>query len=160
MSNLRRYPGPRPFLYEDHEMFFGRKNETEFLTTLILNNRTTVLQGKSGYGKSSLINAGIIPNIVAISNAEIIKIRFYNYDKSRAITPKDTLLKTLQIYQLSKGSYLEGILPENHISAWSLLKKLHADSMETAKVGLPMHADTRLDPQLSQINVNGALEIA
>jgi PAS domain-containing protein len=159
MTNIKRYPGPRPFLYEDQEMFFGRNKETGFLSTLILNNKTTVLQGKSGYGKSSLINAGIIPRILSISNAEIIKIRFYNYDKTRALNPRDTLLKTLQIQQLSTGSYLEGILPENHISAWALLKKLHLDSLEMEKIGVPIHADAIVDQeQLTLAAANGTFE--
>ncbi len=137
MPQLKRYPGPRPFVYEDHEVFFGRNKEKDFLTTLILNNKTTVLQSKSGYGKSSLINAGIIPKILSTSNAEIIKIRFYHHDKSRALTPKDTLLKALEIQQISPGSYLGDILPENYHSAWSLLKKLHVDTIKVESVEEP-----------------------
>src|SRR3954471_21860059 len=99
---MKRYPGPRPFLFEDQEIFFGRKKEVEFLTALVLNNKTTVLQGKSGYGKSSLINAGIIPELISSANCEIIRVRLYNFDKKRPVMPRETLLNALEIHQLSK----------------------------------------------------------
>jgi hypothetical protein len=60
-NNRNRYPGVRPFERDQQAIFFGRKDDTERLLSLIMVERLCVLFGKSGHGKSSLLNAGIIP---------------------------------------------------------------------------------------------------
>lgn len=47
--------------YQENQIIYGRNKETEELAQCILNNNETVLYGKSGIGKSSIINAGILP---------------------------------------------------------------------------------------------------
>jgi tetratricopeptide (TPR) repeat protein len=58
-----RYPGPRP--YEDAEidrkLFFGRHGEANELLYRVMGNRVLLLFGKSGTGKSSLLQAGLFP---------------------------------------------------------------------------------------------------
>lgn len=49
--------------YQENQVLYGRNKETEELSQCVLNNNDTVLYGKSGIGKSSIINAGIIPII-------------------------------------------------------------------------------------------------
>jgi len=61
-SNFR-YPGVQPFSKEQKAQFFGRDDDIERLLDLIFLERLTVLFGKSGYGKSSLLNAGILPRL-------------------------------------------------------------------------------------------------
>ena len=61
-SNFR-YPGVQPFSKEQKAQFFGRDDDRERLLDLIFLERLTVLFGKSGYGKSSLLNAGILPRL-------------------------------------------------------------------------------------------------
>jgi len=58
-----RYPGIQPFTEQQKGLFFGRDNDREQLLSLILLEKLTVLFGKSGYGKSSLLNAGIAPDL-------------------------------------------------------------------------------------------------
>lgn len=49
---------------EDHsDLFFGRKKPTEEIFSLVKNNLLTIVFGKSGIGKSSLLNAGLIPKM-------------------------------------------------------------------------------------------------
>src|SRR5689334_9812434 len=55
------YRGIVPFRYVDRSVFFGRERFLEGLLAEILAFRLVVLFGKSGAGKSSLINAGLIP---------------------------------------------------------------------------------------------------
>src|SRR5579871_3536778 len=71
---LYRYPGVRPFTVNDSEVFFGRTAETEKLFKAIMLEKMVVLFGKSGHGKSSLINAGIVSKL----KGESIQSRF-NY---------------------------------------------------------------------------------
>ena len=58
----RRYPGVAFFRDEeiDRHLFFGRERNTYDLLQLILAERLVVLLARSGIGKSSLINAGLM----------------------------------------------------------------------------------------------------
>ena len=56
-----RYPGLASFTIEQRDLFFGRKQETRDLFNLISVERTVVLFSKSGYGKTSLLQAGVMP---------------------------------------------------------------------------------------------------
>jgi WD40 repeat protein len=55
------YRGIQPFLYSDHPIFFARDRETRDLLRRTVVYRGLFLYGESGAGKSSLINAGLIP---------------------------------------------------------------------------------------------------
>lgn len=55
--------------YQENQIIYGRNKEIEELSQCVLNNNETVLYGKSGIGKSSIINAGILP--VARANGYI-----------------------------------------------------------------------------------------
>jgi hypothetical protein len=57
-----RYRGTAPFQASDVDRatFFGRDREVRSLLSLVLAERLVVLFGKSGTGKSSLINAGLV----------------------------------------------------------------------------------------------------
>lgn len=47
--------------YKEGDVIYGRNSEIESLSHCIFNNTQTVLFGKSGIGKSSILNAGIFP---------------------------------------------------------------------------------------------------
>ncbi|MEO8854313.1 MAG: hypothetical protein ABI359_11060, partial [Ginsengibacter sp.] len=82
-----RYPGPKPFTEEDEALFFGRKNEKEQLNTIVQNNKLTVLFGRSGYGKSSLIQAAVVPHFKKSAKYKVIEIRFsYSSTKKEEIS--------------------------------------------------------------------------
>src|SRR2546426_3485076 len=55
------YRGIYPFRYIDHPIFFERLNETQTLLRLTTVYRGVLVYGSSGVGKSSLLNAGLIP---------------------------------------------------------------------------------------------------
>jgi len=77
MDQLRyRYPGVKPFETSDKDIFFGRKDDIEDLLGLIKLEKLVVLFGKSGYGKSSLVKAGILPELSGVTQ---ILIRFGSY---------------------------------------------------------------------------------
>jgi WD40 repeat protein len=60
------YRGIHPFRYVDHEIFFARERDAERLTSLVAVYRGTMLYGMTGAGKSSLINAGLLPHAVEL----------------------------------------------------------------------------------------------
>lgn len=47
--------------YKEGEIIYGRNSEIQSLSQYIFNNTQTVLYGRSGIGKSSILNAGIFP---------------------------------------------------------------------------------------------------
>ena len=55
------YPGRRPFLQADQDHFFGRGTDSKALLELWQDNRITLLVGSAGSGKTSLLNAGVLP---------------------------------------------------------------------------------------------------
>ena len=76
-QKISRYPGIRSFEREEQALFFGRVQEIEDLYSLILAKTLIVLYAKSGIGKSSLLNAGIIPKLEK-DNFLPFKIRLQN----------------------------------------------------------------------------------
>jgi len=57
------YIGPRPFKKDDGELFFGRDQEADELVSLITAHPVVLLYAQSGSGKSSLLNARVIPKL-------------------------------------------------------------------------------------------------
>ena len=55
------YRGIHPFRYMDHPIFLAREEETHQLASLVAVYRGVMLYGDSGAGKSSLINAALLP---------------------------------------------------------------------------------------------------
>ena len=55
------YVGPRPFTFADRERFFGRKDETDEAVSLVMAYPVVLIYALSGVGKTSLVNAGLVP---------------------------------------------------------------------------------------------------
>lgn len=83
-----RYPGLRPFDLDEGNNFFGRTEEIEAVCRLLDLDELVILHGPSGMGKSSLINAGILPALSKMRRWDVpyhvIPIRFTNYDPELA----------------------------------------------------------------------------
>lgn len=59
----RPYPGTRPFQQADRDLFFGRAHEAAALADLWRSNRLTIAYGPAASGKTSLLQAGVLPLI-------------------------------------------------------------------------------------------------
>ena len=59
------FPGLRPFEFGDNHLFFGRDQQTTELTTRLRKNRFVAVVGTSGSGKSSLVRAGLMPELLS-----------------------------------------------------------------------------------------------
>ncbi|HEY1303296.1 MAG TPA: hypothetical protein VGF24_07085 [Vicinamibacterales bacterium] len=57
------YPGLRPFESSEWPVFFGRERMTDDVIARLQRDRLLVVHGDSGCGKSSLISAGVLPNL-------------------------------------------------------------------------------------------------
>ena len=62
-KELEPYVGPRPFKTEEREIFFGREREADELVSLITAHPVVLFYAQSGAGKTSLLNAALIPKL-------------------------------------------------------------------------------------------------
>ncbi|HYY56314.1 MAG TPA: tetratricopeptide repeat protein [Pyrinomonadaceae bacterium] len=60
-SESQPFVGPRPFEREDAGIFFGRGHEADDLLSLVIAHAIVLLYAPSGAGKTSLLNAKLIP---------------------------------------------------------------------------------------------------
>lgn len=60
-ASFQPYVGPRPFERHEEEIFFGRDREADDLASLIIAHPTVLLYAQSGAGKTSLLNAKLLP---------------------------------------------------------------------------------------------------
>jgi WD40 repeat protein len=58
------FPGLRPFLPHEANLFFGRERQREELLRILRRNRLVAVVGTSGSGKSSLVRAGLVPRLL------------------------------------------------------------------------------------------------
>src|SRR5205085_9360772 len=64
-------PSARPYKFLDYyterdtQLFFGREAEVESVASQIVAQRSFILHGRSGVGKSSLLRAGLMPRLKA-----------------------------------------------------------------------------------------------
>lgn len=120
-----RYPGVKPFQPDEKELFFGRAQDIENLHSLIFVKQTVVLYGKSGYGKSSLINAGIIPRLREENKCVYFSIRFNNFSErgqNENLTPIENIkLRINQDSPVGTSSPLDILIP-NEDSFWYWIK--------------------------------------
>ena len=63
MSKSEPYKGLRPYEEQDEKNFFGREAETRILIDKILTRKLTLLFAGSGVGKSSLLQAAVLPTL-------------------------------------------------------------------------------------------------
>jgi hypothetical protein len=110
-----RYPGVKPFTSAEKDLFFGREKDTRDLYSLLFIKQSVVLYGKSGYGKSSLLNAGIIPKLMEEGEWTCFSIRFNNFSEREAkgaVSPMENIKLRLK-QDLGKGAtdMLDAVIP-------------------------------------------------
>lgn len=139
MSSPRyRYPGVKPYESAQSALFFGRDRDIDQLYSLIQQKNLVVLYGKSGYGKSSLLNAGLIPELQERPVAELtpegeetsyvyqpIVVRFGAYVANQSSSPLEKLLESLPDQPQKGGEFLSKWLLEHELPAtlWAEFKR-------------------------------------
>jgi hypothetical protein len=119
-----RYPGVQPFKTSDRDLFFGRDADIDNLHDFLMLEKLVVLFGKSGYGKSSLLSAGIVPRLTDPAQAEAfrftpIEVRFGVYAGAQSFSPLETTRRRIEALPLAAEM---DFLPDGG-SLWSLLKR-------------------------------------
>ena len=127
MKKINRYPGIQPFSRDYRSVFFGRSDDIEGLYKYLNVNKLTVLHGKSGLGKSSLLNAGLIPKFEENNNFLTVFVRFGSYQEGTTETPKSIFTARIKEELIDADSiFFEDLNIENP-SIWQYFKTLQWD---------------------------------
>ncbi len=124
--NNYRYPGAQPFQGFQKDIFFGREKDIEELYELIGLEDHVILYSKSGLGKSSLLNAGILPRIKADDSFLPISIRFGAYSGKGSSLPVDISGQAIA-REAKANSILDKIIDDDG-SLWYYAKTLQLNS--------------------------------
>lgn len=118
-----RYPGVRPFQAADQALFFGRDRDIANLYEMVRAERLVVLFGKSGYGKSSLLNAGVLPRLTGVLTP--LTFRLGEYIDGQSLPPVETVQRKTPLQQLRPEAAFLQTLPS---TLWTHFKQM--DSAE------------------------------
>jgi len=89
-----RYPGVSPFTSKQQNIFYGRDKDIKKLQKLISLRNQVLVYAKSGIGKTSILNAGVLPLLE--KKYSIFKIRFTAYDNKNSISPVENIINLLK----------------------------------------------------------------
>jgi len=115
-----RYPGARPFAADQQHLFFGRERAVRELYNRLQLEQLVVLYSKSGLGKSSLINAGLLPRIQEEGRRQPITIRFNAWTEGKTETPAQ-IARDLILRDFDQPTFLPKIFPDDR-SLWYAAK--------------------------------------
>jgi WD40 repeat protein len=88
------YRGLQPYTEADRDYFFGRERDIEIIASNLFASSLTVLYGASGVGKSSVLLAGVVPNLEQAPRTAVVVFREWQED-SFAKSLKRQLLQAL-----------------------------------------------------------------
>lgn len=118
----RRYPGLKPFERSQQAVFHGRQEDVQRLSHLVLRERLVVLFAKSGIGKTSLLQAGVAPEL---ERQDYVPIMLRTDRTDRPILESLTAILT-NAPELS-GRNTTGERPGQPQTLWELMKRLEFD---------------------------------
>jgi WD40 repeat protein len=78
-EQVNPFPGLRPFLPEDSFVYFGSESESGEVLRKLLKNRILTVIGSSGCGKSSLINCGVVPEMMNMAEKEKTSLKIISF---------------------------------------------------------------------------------
>ena len=68
------YVGPRPYEEKNASIFFGREREARDLLSLVIANQLLLIYAPSGAGKTSLINARLVPMLGTVKDPTLVSL--------------------------------------------------------------------------------------
>lgn len=129
-----RYPGARPFAADQQHLFFGRERAVRELYNRLQLEQLVVLYSKSGLGKSSLINAGLLPRIQEEGRWQPITIRFNAWTEGKTETPAQ-IARDLILRDFDQATFLPKIFPDDR-SLWYAAKTRQLNTRNLSGNGL------------------------
>lgn len=118
----RRYPGLKPFERSQQSVFHGRQDDVQRLSNLILRERVVVLFAKSGIGKTSLLQAGVAPEL---ERQDFVPIMLRTERSDHPIV--NSIAATLKNAAHLSGRNTTGERSGEPQSLWEQMKRLEFD---------------------------------
>ena len=116
------WPGLESFEEDAHAFFFGRDREIKLLRDHVLDSQVTVLYGRSGLGKTSLLQAGLFPSL---RERHLLPI-YVRFDLKPGAAPL-----TQQLHHAVRDSIMADVSdPMLPLDAESLWEYLHRNDFE------------------------------
>ncbi|GAB4492482.1 MAG: PD40 domain-containing protein [Anaerolineales bacterium] len=140
-SRPNPYVGTRPF--KRGETIYGREQETSELLDLLIAERIVMLYSPSGAGKSSLLNAAILPKMEQ-SGFEVLPVARVNHEPPQDIELNENFNRYVYSVALCIEEEIppsERFAPEEMVSL--RLKQYLAKHRERAQQQDPAHENTR-----------------
>src|SRR6187402_1559773 len=112
--------GLQSYTEAQSNLFFGRTTETDTLTSLVELNTLTIVFGRSGTGKTSLLNAGVFPKLIKSFCLPFrIRLEFNDNSPDLVTQVKKVLKEEIDKYGFKVESY-----PSNE-TLWEYFHKEH-----------------------------------
>ncbi len=122
LSRDNPWPGLDPFDEADQEFFHGRSAESEELLRLVRREPLTVLFGRSGFGKTSLLKAGLFPRL-RNEDALPVYVRLDHADGAPSL--REQIYRGLQAE--CEANRIQASPPLNGESLWSFFHRRDAE---------------------------------
>lgn len=119
--------------YEEGEVIYGRDQEITNLSYYIFNNTQTILYGRSGIGKSSILNAGIFPKARKAGMIPIT-IRLKHNREESYITQIKNELESSGITLMEQKKVIDG----KHETLWEFFHRHRFVSSSTREEVVPL----------------------
>jgi uncharacterized protein YjbI with pentapeptide repeats len=116
---INPYPGTAPFQdrKEDRLIFFGREQEISRLKALVLSEQHVLLFARSGLGKTSLINAGLLEELRESGFFPIVVRASYSLEEGPIVSILDSFKEEAQ----KQGVRIDGVSDAS--SLWECFDK-------------------------------------
>jgi uncharacterized protein YjbI with pentapeptide repeats len=117
------WPGPRPLRHTDIGLLVGRERDRRLFNHEVQNHRLILLGGESGVGKSSLLDAGLVPDLRTAGYAVVV---CRNWGANDVTTNNDAFLARA-VYSDLHPSLREGLTSDETL--FDNLNKKYGDSL-------------------------------
>lgn len=122
LSSQNPWPGLRAFTENDREFFFGRERETAELLTIVKRNAVVVLYGQSGLGKTSLLQAGLFPELKQLDFLPL-RLRLDHSDEAAPLAEQIKLALTSELQRAE----INAPPPDPHETLWEYFHRRDVD---------------------------------
>ena len=102
------YAGLQPYTEEDHDYFFGREEDQETVAANLVTAPLTILYGASGCGKTSILQAGVVPFLRKLPDVTVIIYREWQ-DRTFLVSLKECIARAV-VERTGRPFSAEGLL--------------------------------------------------
>src|SRR5580704_8796751 len=119
LDSQNPWPGLPAFTEQQQDFFFGREQEAHDLFRCVKRERLTVLFGKSGLGKTSLLQAGLFPQL---RNSTYLPV-YLRLSYAEGAPPFDSQVQAALKAAIEQANLAEVALPQTDESLWEYIHR-------------------------------------